>query len=232
MRFILKKDEPVVFRQWKNANENSPQNLSYDNVPSAVKETIKESLLQEQGYLCGYTLRRISAGNECHIEHIKAQSKYPDEDLNYSNLLACVPSNGGDASLGYGAPTKANNSIVSPLENSIEDKFSYDASGVVRPTNADDKAIDETINFLKLNHPTLRELRQQAITAHGLSLRTFRARKTLRPLSIEEAKLFAEQVLLPNDNGKLEPFCVVLSHIAKNYILKLNKLDQDVQHAA
>ena len=51
MRSIDKGTEPQALRQWKRQNQDTPQNLHYDNLPSDIRDAVKEALLREQGGL-------------------------------------------------------------------------------------------------------------------------------------------------------------------------------------
>ncbi len=87
MKFIRKAPEPRLLRQWRLENRRSPQNLSYQNIPSKAKAELRASLLEEQGHLCAYTMMRISTAERGHIEHIFAQSSRPDLEVAYSNMV-------------------------------------------------------------------------------------------------------------------------------------------------
>lgn len=65
--------------------------LSWSNLDAAERGATLRSLLDEQGHLCAYCMRRISEKN-AHVEHIKPQSvgrggDDPDS-VDYTNLLA------------------------------------------------------------------------------------------------------------------------------------------------
>lgn len=221
MRSIDKGTEPQALRQWKRQNQDTPQNLHYDNLPSDIRDAVKEALLREQGGLCAYTLRRIGQSPGCHIEHVEPQNSAPDKDLDYRNMAACVPSSGGDTSLGYGAPVKGGTSVtlnvdfVSPHAGGCEGRFSYGADGRVQ---ARDEAAQATVDLLQLNHKTLQELRRQAMAAHGLSLRRHGLRKPARPLSPSQARKFASEITQADPRtGLLEPFCVALAEVALHF---------------
>jgi hypothetical protein len=105
MRRIRKTNPPASLRNWIDANRQLP-NFNYDALPTGVKADLKEQLLAEQGFLCAYTGRGV-ADDDSHIEHLKPQNKCESgEDVNYRNLVACFPVDGGDVSYGYGAPVK------------------------------------------------------------------------------------------------------------------------------
>ena len=93
MRRIVKGLEPEELRRWKEENAETPQVLTYNNMPKAE---VKLQMLAEQGYLCAYTMERIQTPEDCHIEHVvpRNQPNQPiGHQIDYSNLLACIPSN-------------------------------------------------------------------------------------------------------------------------------------------
>ncbi len=223
MRSIRKSNEPILMKKWKQQMQTSPQNLSYDNMPGNVKKMIRENLLREQGYLCAYTMQKLTM-EESHIEHVQPQGSAPELDLDYGNMAACFPQDGGDTSYGYGAPVKAgtyvelNKNFVSPHSHGCEQRFQYDSKGI---TSADgDNAAKDTIRILALNHGALVDLRQRVIEAHGLTLRRGSVRSARKRKSAAQARRFAEKVSGFSKDGHLEPFCVALAQAAKTYAAK------------
>jgi len=173
MRRIIKGEEPVELRRWKE--DEVSQNLTYANMPKAVKGAVKRQMLEEQGYLCAYTMQRIPTTNDCQVEHIIPQRQSDQSlhtDIEYSNLLACVPSNtpGHRPLLNnfpYGAPRKGGTIIgesnfVSPLREDVERRFQYAADGSVAHL-PNDGAAESTIEILRLDHEQLQDLRKVAI---------------------------------------------------------------------
>ena len=83
MRYIEKREEPDSLTRYKqNAN------AYFDGY--GQKDDIRKKLLQEQGCLCGYCMRRISDYSKVKIEHIVPQSRLKDnerEALNYKSML-------------------------------------------------------------------------------------------------------------------------------------------------
>ncbi len=225
MRHILKRGEPRDLKDWKKKMKDSPQNLRYVNLPSKEKNSIKTALLNEQGYLCAYTLQRLKSIGECHIEHIQPQNNTPQLDLDYANMAACFPKDGGDKSYGYGAPVKAGSPIesgvdfVSPYSPGCESRFCYTQKGEVSAL-AKDSAAATTIDILQLNHGSLVDLRLRAIETHGIGLRTSRMRRPLKPISAKEARRLANEIMKPDSHDHLEPFCVVLAQVALKYAKK------------
>ena len=69
----------------KNGNTSAIRS-EFDNLP---KDTIRESLLKEQHYLCAYCMRKIqNNGQSTSIEHWFPLSKNKDQALDYGNMLA------------------------------------------------------------------------------------------------------------------------------------------------
>lgn len=73
MKRIIKGQEPASFIKFKQENEKAGVNLRYDTHLGAEQRVpIKKALLREQGFICAYTLKRISL-DSCHIEHLKPE---------------------------------------------------------------------------------------------------------------------------------------------------------------
>lgn len=234
MRSIPKSGEPRELAEWKRNMRDSPQNLEYDNLPKDIKDPIKSALLKEQGWLCGYTMRQLTSIEDCHIEHIEPQNDTPEKDLNYSNMAACFPHEGGNTSHGYGAPVKGgakvqlNVDFVSPHHQSCERRFQYDALGQIFPRE-NDAAAKGTIELLNLDHDALKELRRRAIEVHGLShgRRTTRTARAL--ISASAARRLAEEIKKAAPNGRLEAFCIAISQVAQAYADKEEDWSQRVK---
>ena len=165
MRRIVKTHAPLDLTQWRKENKNS--NHSYTDLSPAVYESLKKKLLREQGYLCAYTGTFISYDSS-HIEHLKPQSKCDDwEDVEYRNVVACFPADGGDVTYGYGAPVKGkwwdDTLFVSPLSAGCEQRFRFVWSGHIHPCPSNHVGAIETIKAIALDHDTLRKLRKKRI---------------------------------------------------------------------
>lgn len=238
MRAIAKQGTPMALQNWvRDMRRVVPQNLSYGNLPTTVKDEVKQVLLAEQGHLCAYTLRRLHGVEDCHIEHVEPQNAAPGKDLDYANMAACIPKDGGDISSGYGAPIKGGKAVtlnadfVSPHMPGCDARFRFDAQGGVQSALGD-AAAQETITTLKLDHEALIDLRRAALQAHGLAI-TARTTRTARQLkSAAEARRFAAEVLQPDRNGQMEPFCVALAQVALAYAEREDTRAQRMSGAA
>lgn len=226
MRPIVQGREPAKLRKWKRDNKSTPQNLVYGNIPQEIKNELKSKLLEEQGGICAYTMCRLDEITDCHIEHIEPQNTKPEKSLDYSNMAACFPKDGGDTSSGYGAPVKGgkpvniNVNFISPHSLECDKRFRFDSVGAIHPVD-NHIAARKTIDLLCLDNPILRELRQAALAAHGLTLIQRNLRKRTPRLTAAEAANLANRIVKPTPGGtQLEPFCIAISQVAKTYAMQ------------
>ena len=217
MRRIVKTHPPQSLKDWCKENKNL--NHAYnDMLGSEAHKELKARLLQEQGYICAYTGRFIEDKNS-HIEHLKPRKECADwEDVDYKNLVACFPADGGDTSHGYGAPSKHGwwdeALFVSPLSKDCERKFKFAWSGHVRPNPDDHQGAKKTIDILGLDEEKLRQIRKSCINGFfGFGLRT-----QSRPLSIDDAKKLLANIEKFDGKGRLREFCFVLKQLLPKYI--------------
>jgi uncharacterized protein (TIGR02646 family) len=217
MRRITKSHAPKKLQDW--CDDNKDLNHSYtDLLGTKAHAALKEKLLGEQGALCAYTGRAIT-DETSHVEHIKPQNKCAEwEDVEYRNVVACFPADGGDTSYGYGAPIKGGwwdaAKFISPLEDDCERRFRFAWSGHIHPCSDDHEAAKSTIEVLKLNNEELRKLRKARIDGFF----GFGAKTKTRPLSISEAKVAHANIDSVNATGHLQEFCFVLKQLLPKYI--------------
>jgi len=89
MRTIVKGTEPTSLSEYRAAPGANYQGYS-------DKDTLRNSLVNEQRGLCCYCLSRIRAEyNTMKIEHWHSQRRYGTEQLDYSNLLGACKGNEG-----------------------------------------------------------------------------------------------------------------------------------------
>lgn len=130
MRTILKSNEPDSLTEHKKK-----LHADYDNYTD--KKTLREYLVKEQRGLCCYCQSRIRATEEAmKIEHWHSQSpnKYPEEQLNYKNLLAAC--RGGQK---YGEKTQKEKLHCDTLKG--DDEICFCLSDTAHP-------IEQHIQFL------------------------------------------------------------------------------------
>ena len=171
MKYITKRSQPQELIAWTHAQtEDADQETkwTYKDMPSPVRGAVKDRLVQEQGGLCCYTGRRITARTS-HIEHLKPQKVCINhEDTDYNNLLAAYPSSESNTpGCPYGAHKKAywyeQDMFVHPRRRDYETRFRYRSDGKVVPANPNDAGAAKTIQKLGLDHTQLKDMRERAI---------------------------------------------------------------------
>jgi uncharacterized protein (TIGR02646 family) len=217
MRRIVKKNAPSELITWCEANME--HNHTYtDMLGTEAHQKLKEKLLKEQGCLCAYTGRAIE-NQTSHVEHLKPQTVCDEwEDVEYRNVVACFPADGGDKSHGYGAPIKGGwwdeENFVSPLAEDCERRFRFSWGGHIYPSPEDHQAAKGTIEMLGLDVDALRLLRKSRIDGFfgfGAKTRTFQ-------LTIADARIALANIDRVDSAGKLQEFCFVLKQLLPKYI--------------
>ncbi|EHM50263.1 retron system putative HNH endonuclease [Cardiobacterium valvarum] len=165
MKYIVKQCEPVFFTTWK-AQANANWQPEYSNMPTDIKQQLKDALLDEQGWICCYCEQEITP-DDSHIEHFRPQSDPNCDPLDYSNLLgSCQKQRRKGEPLHCGS-LKADwfdrNLLISPLNPSCESRFVFLGNGEIQAKDANDQAAKETIQRLGLNIPKLIEMRKKVI---------------------------------------------------------------------
>lgn len=171
MRKINKQSPPDDFTNYKKKTNPEDPNYkpTFSGMDKGVKDNLRKSLLDEQGWICGYCQQKISSQSKCKIEHHCEQSicngenGTQDKTLDYTNLLAVCYGDSGlkekhcdsqksDFSVADGLPIEVNPWITAHM-NSI----SYHSSGVIKSSN---QKHDREINvILNLNNKRLKSLR-------------------------------------------------------------------------
>lgn len=148
MRYIKKGKEPNSLTEYKKQS-----NAYFDGYPQ--KDDVREKLLEEQGYLCAYCMRRLSDVRDVKIEHVISQNVLADDEkakLEYSNMVGVCY---GNEKPGRKKPMltcdahKGEELIsVNPLdENSIR-RIKYLSDGTITSDDADvKKSVEETLNL-------------------------------------------------------------------------------------
>ena len=158
MRLINKQAAPVALENWTAANPAA----TFATLDNSLKKNVKESLLSEQHFVCCYCENEINPNNS-HIEHLRPQSKYPNEQLDYENLMASCEANNRKAHCGH---KKSKNLLpISPLgPNDPAPNFIYSADGHIYSHPKANRLADKTISILGLNARRLVNMRKAAIS--------------------------------------------------------------------
>ncbi len=228
MRYIEKNDPPEALLYWKAQRNAAAQSLDFAELGRVemngdevdVKQAIKFQRMKDQGFLCAYTMLRITV-EDSHIEHLIPQSRSRkdmniNETVEYGNMVACYPREESKGGVGYGAAYRGKKLlIVTPRDSKCERVIKYHQNGTI--TSEDGEVEKMLNNVLNLNAQTLKDRRQDIFNRHGVGLRSD------NPLKIREAERFAQSVMKADSNGKLSPFCVALNHAAQAHIELIRK---------
>ncbi|MCI5209550.1 MAG: TIGR02646 family protein [Candidatus Electrothrix sp. ATG2] len=122
---------------------------------------VKEQLIAEQLGMCCYCEVIISL-KDCHVEHLKPKSIYPQNMFAYENLLASCNQK---ESCGHKKGKWYSSDMVSPLDQDCEKRFTYTLDGRIIPSGKEDTSASETIEQLGLNCPKLKNQRKNIILA-------------------------------------------------------------------
>jgi uncharacterized protein (TIGR02646 family) len=182
------------------------------------KTEVPKCLLQEQGYLCAYTMLRISDPAKGHIEHIVPQSHKakPELQIAYRNMLYCYPGQ-SVSQPDFGARKKdgavmESNDFVSPLDSTCESRFVYKNDGTIAPANEGDSAAVKTIEILNLQSRELTQARMVAILALPIFKRSSVAARHARKAALE--------ILQRDSDGCFRVFAVALCQALTRYAEK------------
>lgn len=209
MKYIQKRFCPSGLARYKRCTGSSF--LKMQSEALEAKNELREQLLTEQGYICGYCGSQIDEKHSV-IEHLKCRAKYPKLQLEYENMICSC--NGGKDHRGlnpqyplYCDASKGSQDIpVSPLDECCSSVFIYDDMGNIH--NNDSLNAEITIDILQLNNTKLKNRRRRAIDSY-------------RYLSDDDIDWEEELQALSNYNnaGKYGEFCFVLEQYIKNYRL-------------
>lgn len=159
MIYIKKEKEPRKLIQYKKQKF-----ASFKDMPLDIKEEVRDKLLNEQGFLCCYCMRRINNDNT-KIEHWDPQSCNPQAQLDYKNMLAACNGHEGPKIENQTCDTRKGDSKISitPLNKQAMSTIYYKGNGII---GSQDERYNEDINLrLNLNHGNIVSARREAINA-------------------------------------------------------------------
>lgn len=168
MLYIEKRQEPPELLQEKRKGL-----ADYNGLYGIPKVAVQKSLLEEQGCLCAYCMRRISL-ETVQIEHYLPQHPQNEDydpalTIDYHNMLAVCSSNkkqaGNFENLTCDQHRRNTPLTVDPLDRTSIDKIKYKTDGTI---SSDDPEIEKDLDVtLNLNCPAsyLKENRKAALDA-------------------------------------------------------------------
>jgi len=222
MKYFQKGGAPHEYRKWCRAVRGTNKE-DYRELPSGMKAVVLAALVQAQGEICAYTMRRI-AESSSHIEHIKPESLCRNEekgsDLDFGNMLSCFPREGMRRACRYGAQKKDawwdSTLFVSPLVPACEQRFHFNLEGEISAVDAN-VAASKTIEVLALDNSTLTEDRRRAM--HEFLY----GEDGSDPLSKAKASQLRKTVC-SKSGGRCVEFCVALRDALEEHIRYVEKI--------
>ena len=200
MRVITKGVEPPSLA----AHRQMPHS-DFDNYQD--KDALRRSLVAEQKGICCYCMGRIFSRRETmKIEHWRPRSRFPNEQLNYDNLLgACLGGEGQPPALQHCDSRKRNRDLRwNPADpaHQIDTLLRYEPDGSIR---ADDAGFDaELDDVLNLNLMSLKNSRRGVLDG---VLEWWNSERAHGP--VQRASFQTEHARRINAAGEPDPFCQV-----------------------
>ncbi|WP_302293072.1 retron system putative HNH endonuclease [Bilophila wadsworthia] len=180
MIYIQKGSEPTALVKWKKQHPNG----TYTNLDSKTKRTLRNALLQEQGFICCFCGKAIGEVDLA-LSQIKQKPVYKNQEHNISNAHIIPQSVDNTKTLDYNNicascdTRKSNNNEfhcdhkqgdscipISPLQVDCLSFFSFNSDGTIeanqQKTVDDQQKANDTITILGLNDNSLnleREIR-------------------------------------------------------------------------
>ena len=99
--FKIDKNEPKYFFEAKSKVKLAKEKSAWEdkNIRYISQKLRADILLEEQSLLCAYCEREIEEDrNSSNIDHFKTRNLFPEETLNYHNLLVSCNSKGKSCS--------------------------------------------------------------------------------------------------------------------------------------
>lgn len=215
MRYIHKGEEPTSLTKYKKES-----NAYFDGY--AEKNDVREQLLKEQGYLCGYCMKRIKNVEDVKIEHVVPQSDLIEDErkaLDYKIMVGVCYGNEGNArgkkSLTCDAHRGNDDIYVTPFDEYGISQIKYDSEGYITSENENiRRTVEETLN-LNYDGPDayLVQNRKAVLSECKKKLRKMQKTGIWKKNNLEKLLRYYMQ---PNENGEYVPF----SGIAIWYINK------------
>lgn len=182
---------------------------------------LRKSLLEEQGYICAYCMKRIPhshtekgiSADKMKVEHFIAQTNKKsisnNLDITYTNMLACCMGNQGKNEKYETCDTRKGEKIltISPLNNAHVRTIKYAPDGSIHSTN---EIFEVEINkILNLNENNLKKQREALFNVlKGKVIKEFSKPHLTR---LEKNNYLDKEINWWNSKkgGKFKEFCMV-----------------------
>lgn len=193
---------------------------TYQNMPSGnmfefdVKRALKQSLLEEQGYICCYCMKRINMDNST-IEHWNPQCSLDNTNLDYSNLFVVCNGNPGKPKDTHCDEHKGKIGIkYLPTDPKVESETKYRGNGEIYSDDEDwNKCLNDVLNLNFLRLVLNRKAVVDGVTASLSKI------KGSAPRGVLDRKL--REWNCKDNSGMFKEYCAVVIYYLKKRIAKL-----------
>ena len=211
MKKINKQESPQWFEDWKEKFELENGKAAHykddfstnDQEGAKRRRELREHLVDEQGRICCYCMKRISI-NSSHIEHFWPKEIFRSRDLSYENLFASC--NGENAFIveeehcGHRKQNWWREDMIPPTDIEVEKVFKYSPNGKISSIRGrtTSNIAQEMVHNFGLDSYHLERDRQQAIGESEVF--------DDEEYSEDEIRSFIEYYS-SKDNGTYVPYC-------------------------
>ncbi len=163
MRRITKTNTPEFWSQYLQKRRNlTYQALVQTEEGRNIARKLRESLVDEQKFLCAYCCQRISP-DHAHNEHICPKERYPQKSMCYENIVASCETKGAQSTCGHSKQNRFDEALfVSPLQEGCERHFRFFSDGQIEGKTKQGRY---TVELLNLNAYRLRQARKAVFEA-------------------------------------------------------------------
>ena len=228
MKYIKKGKEPYTLKKYRETTSKA----SYAGFGDKG-QLLKKALLQEQGWICAYCMKRINLQRnefnkpKIEVEHYISQSdskkiNVRELELDFYNMLGVcngvatiiqVQENTDKTSkskvlkIEHCDKSKKEKELkkLNPLEKKVETLITYKSNGEILPSE-EDIEVTHDIELLNLNNERLIKVRRNAIDrAKELMSKKYPTKTWTKTLIHSEIEIWKSK----DKKGRLRPFCQI-----------------------
>lgn len=212
MIHIRKTQAPAKF-----IKENKIYKCHFDDMDTEVKNKLRQSLLQDQGYICAYCMSAIeNNAKSTKIEHYVPRND--SNEMKYKNLLAVCYGGEGSSDKQQTCDTHKKQKVLTinpQIQKDIETIY-YKHDGSI--VSNDKKYNEEINNILNLNVQVLKDKRKHAWDAVKNILIKKCKEKAFKKGDLER---IYRKYLEKDGSGRHIPYCGIVLWNIKRKIVKL-----------
>lgn len=195
MRKIDRKEEPDFWIKYKRSHPREQySDLDKSEIGCKLRHKMRRYLLQSQYGLCAYCCRKIGMDDSLN-EHIKPQSDYPNESMDYDNLIVSCKMEGRNVTCGNKKGNEYDEELfVSPLETHCGEKFIFYPNGHIEGVGKRGKY---TCHILNLDSY---ELQRARMAQYKICT------------SYQDSEMVYTYFLTPSEKGQMEPYSDMIQY--------------------